>query len=91
MTGTLSSREKTDQFLDKMDLERERGITIKAHRITSYNVCYTKLLRIAAEAADRVAFAYAIPEPAGHLAQKAVADVVPEGVVDGLEPRNNFV
>ena len=35
-TKSVSQRDMEDQLLDSMDLERERGITIKAHAVTLY-------------------------------------------------------
>ena len=32
-TGSVTDREKQDQLLDDMEIERERGITIKSHAV----------------------------------------------------------
>ena len=36
LTRSVAERDMEDQILDSMDLERERGITIKAHAVTLY-------------------------------------------------------
>mgnify|MGYP004703250519 FL=1 len=36
LTQSVAERDMEEQILDSMDLERERGITIKAHAVTLY-------------------------------------------------------
>jgi GTP-binding protein LepA len=41
LTGAVSARDMRDQYLDSMDIERERGITIKAQNVRVYWRGYT--------------------------------------------------